>query len=359
MEMNCLMLGVGVDQIIAIEEAHKMGIKVIGFDGNPEAAGKDKCDHFEAVDIKDAGAVEEKAMAWNKKIGIDGVIAPAVEAGPAVGRVVDKLGLVGIGERVAEKLTWKEHRYILLDNLSILQPKWQWRSARVWMGGLKKNDYPIVIKPSNQSAAVGVKLIETPEQLEGEEFDVAQEYLEGWELSTEVLVFDHGQKIIATADRNYDKKLKWKPYLLEDGCQFPSKISPKIHCKINNIVDKLIRELKLSSCAIKLDLLVKDNLVYVIEVAPRLGGGKLSSVMIPNSTGINWWRLAIKLAMGLPIKAEECMPTKHLFSQLFSAQRYKFPDNPKSHKDRLGSVEVTAKTYEEAVKKAEEKVKEL
>jgi len=355
-KLNILFIGVGVDQIPAIEKAKELGLGVYGFDGNPEAKGKSLLDGFECIDIKDANAVEREARKLNKKVGIDGCMAPATEMGISAGRIIDQLSLRGIGEKVATQLTDKVMRRTLFDELGINQPLWMEASEflpSAWAN--KDNNYlPCVIKPKNQSAAVGVKLIETKEQLKEEEFDLVEEYLEGWELSTEVLVLENGMFIVANADRNYDKKLKWKPYLLEDGCQIPSKIPPRIARKIMDLIAKLVTSLSLRSCAIKLDLLIKDNLIYVIECAPRMGGGKLSSKMIPLAYGIDWWKIAIKLAMGIPLEDGELLP-KH---NKFVAQRYLFPENPKSHRDRIKDFIETGETYEEAVKNAQEKVYE-
>jgi biotin carboxylase len=343
-KLNILLMGVGVQQIPAIEKCKELGIGVYGFDGNPDAAGKPLLDGFECVDIKNPNEVERVALKLNKKVGIDGCLAPATEMGISVGRVVDKLNLRGIGEETAEMLTDKCLRNSWLLENNILFPN--------TFGSIEQ--FPVVIKPKNQSAAVGVKLIETAEQLKNEKYDIIQEYLEGWELSTEVLVLDNGMFMVANADRNYDKKLKWKPYLLEDGCQIPSKIPPRIARKVLELVSKIVKILQLRSCAIKLDLLIKDNLVYVIEVAPRLGGGRLSSDMIPLAYGIDWWKIAIKLAMGLPLE-EDLLP-KHT---KFVAQRYVFPENPKSHRDRLKDFIETGETYEEAIKNAQRKVDEF
>ena len=347
MPNNILLLGVGQDQLIMIKHARELGWGVIGFDGNPKAEGVTHCDHFVHCDIRNPDEVECYAIELNKKVGIDAVMAPATEMGISCGRVVDKLGLIGIGERTARSLTIKTQRRLEFKSLRVLQPMFDFTSCgvyqREWL------IFPCIIKPSDKMASVGVRYIENAKELaEAKDWDIVEEYLEGWELSTEVLVFN-GFFMFATADRNYDKKLKWKPQVMEDGCQFPSKISPKILKKVENIIGKLVRELKLVNCAIKLDLLVKDNLIYVIECAPRLGGGKLSSTMIPKSYGLDWWKTALKLACGIPISPEELQMKR----KIYTAQRYRFPDSPKSHKDRLSDVICEGATYEEAVTNAE------
>jgi predicted ATP-grasp superfamily ATP-dependent carboligase len=348
-KQNILLLGVGVDQIPAIEKAKKLNLGVYGFDGNSEAAGKDKLDRFVHVDIKDIDAVEKAARKLNKEVGIDGVMAPAVDIGPSVGRVVDALGLLGVGEKTALNMTDKILRRVALDEFKIPSPRWGYREekkAGEW------NIWPSVVKPRDKSAAEGVHLAKNIREV-GLNYDYLEEYLEGWEISTEVIVFQNGTFLAINADRNYDKKHKWPPYLIEDGCSLPSKLPAQMVIKINILISKLIEKFRISNCVMKLDLLIKDNIVYVLECPPRLGGGKLSSFMIEKSLGIDWWTLAIKVAMGIPITESDSKVKK----QLWCVQRHKFPEVVKSHRDRLFSVEETGTTYEEALKKAEDKVK--
>lgn len=343
---NILFLGAGKDQLPAIKKAIELGLGVYAFDGNSEAVGKEFVDGFICGNIKDLDWCKKEAVKLNKKVEIDGVMTPAVEVGPSVGRIADKLGLIGVDAHTADLMTDKVKRCQMLDTYNILQPNY-WIAPNFYSNS--EPEFPCVIKPKNKCAAEGVKLIENKEQLKNEKYDLAQEYLEGWELSTEIIIFKNQQFIYCNSDRNYDKKLKWKPYLLEDGCQIPSKIPLKIDRKIGILINKLIRIFNLSQCVMKLDLLVKDNRVYVLEAVPRLGGGKLSSIMIEKAIGIDWWKLAIKVAMDMPISQEEITPKQIKYC----AQRYLFPDNPTSHRSRIDDVIEVADTYDEAVKKAE------
>jgi len=345
MSSTILFLGVGIDQIPAIQKAKELKLKIIGFDGNPTAAGLRYCEHHEVLDIRDKDLVEKAARKWNKKVGLDGIICPATEFGPQAGRVCDVLGLNGVSEKTADLMTDKVYRRGKLGKAGIPQPRWS-PVKEGW------DIFPCVIKPRNKSAAQGVKLIENRSQLAKEEFDLVEEYIDGWEISTECVIFDN-TFICFHADRNYEFKHKYAPFMLENGCQLPSKINDRIKRKIETLIEKLISLFGLKNCVMKLDLVVRDNIVYVLECPPRLGGGKLSSHMIPLYSGIDYWKLAIKIAAGIPILTHEIIPTK----TKFVAQRYKFPEDPKSHKDRLGDVIETGDTYEEAVKKAEEAIR--
>ena len=351
-KLNILMLGLGADQLPAIKTAIELGLGVVGCDGNPEAKGLEFCDESAVLNIKNPDAVEEFAMRMNKKIGVDGVFTPAVEVGPSVGRVVDKLGLYGIGEQTAVELTDKVIRHKKFDEYKI--PSTMWAES---VGDLNPlfSEYlvkgPYVIKPKGKCAADGVQYVKDKESLLDMDYDLIEEYIKGWELSVEVLVFEPPQFIFCIADRNYEGS--YHPYMVENGCSLPSKIPPKISRKVEILIAKIIHSFKLRRCAIKLDLVIKDNVIYTLECAPRLGGGKLSSTMIKMAYGLDWWKLAIKLAMSLPIVQEEIAPVlkKHV------VQRYKFPEGEvKSNRDRLFSVECEGESFEEAENKCKEGV---
>jgi biotin carboxylase len=134
----------------------------------------------------------------------------------------------------------------------------------------------------------------------------------------------------------------------------PANLTQQMKRKIQTLIDKIVNVFQLKNCAIKLDLVIKDNIVYVLECAPRLGGGKLSSTMIPMAYGIEWWTLAVKIAMGMPINEAEIRP---LFQKAV-VQRYKFPEGEvKSNRDRLYSVECAGDSFEEALNKLKEALK--
>ena len=172
----------------------------------------------------------------------------------------------------------------------------------------------------------------------------------------EIMLIRGKDFLACISDRNYDKKLKWPPYIIEDGCSLPSKLPEKMGRKVKTLIEKLIKTFQLKHCVMKLDLICKDNIIFVIEVAPWLGGGRLSSILIPMAYDIDWWSLALKVSLDLPIKEEELNP-RHIRP---AVQRYKFPEDKlkvTSHRSRLFSVEETGDTYEEALKKCEEKIK--
>ena len=348
--MNLLLIGCGAYQVPVIDEAHKLGAKVFALDGDKDAIGLKNADYSEVCDIKNLGEIEEVAIRLNSKFNISGCMTLGVECPESVGFINDLLGLQGVGRYQAIEMVNKISRYENLNDYGIRTPKYQVSAKYIkenW------NIYPCVVKPMEGSAAAGVKYIENKFQLQDEEFDIVEEYIEGHELSTESIVLTQQLYMTYINDRNYEKKFKYKPYMIEDGFQMPSTIDQMIRAKVHTTIGKIIKCFQLEKCILKCDLIVKDNIVYVIECTPRLSGGKWCSHVITPSTGVEIVNIAVRMALGLPVYPKELIPTKNTAY----AQRYVFSDRPiKSHRDRGISFECTGKTIKEAIENAQKKV---
>lgn len=351
--MNILLIGAGKHQCVAIEEAHKLKLKVIALDQNPEAEGFKTADYKEVGDIRDFGWLEDVALKYNSEIGIDGCLACGVEVAESVGLVNDLLGLQGVGRCVASEMTNKVSRLEDLCDYGIRTPKFAVSDKNIknnW------NIFPCVVKPSRGSAAENVRYIENRFQLQAEEFDLIEEYIEGHELNTETIVLTDNLYMTYISDRNYNKKFTYKPYMIEDGTDMPSKIDDNIKNKVHHTIGKIIRCFQLEKCILKCDLIVKDNIVYVLECTPRLSGGRYCSHTVPMSTGVELLNIAIRMAVGIPVYPQELVPKKNIHV----SQRYFFEEGKdiKSHRDRGPDFIVSGRTMKEAIENAEKKVKD-
>ena len=193
----------------------------------------------------------------------------------------------------------------------------------------KKTKY--ILKPVDNSAARGVILIDRYSNLDWayrysmkyskKNYLIAEEYIDGPQLSTEGIVFNGKYIHLCSFDRNYEFIKKYKPFIIENGGSTPSLIAQKNYKKIDEALSKVVKKLKLKNGTLKGDLIIHKKKIYLLEVATRLSGGWLSSVTIPNSTGVNLIEFAIKNSLGIKIKKNEILPklNKNV------VQRYLFP----------------------------------
>ena len=91
---------------------------------------------------------------------------------------------------------------------------------------------------------------------------------------------------------------------------------------VKRIIERACAALEWDNLTVKADLVIDGNLVWVIELAPRLSGGFFASHIIPNNTGWNVIADAAALACGdkPPVRIK-----KHKKYHRPVVQRYFFP----------------------------------
>jgi hypothetical protein len=97
-QTTVLSIGAGIEQLPSIRIAQALGLSVIACDGDTLAPGKDVCDRFFPIDIKDEQAVID--LAKNTHIAFI-LPSPIGRYITTVGAVNDALGLKGISRQSA------------------------------------------------------------------------------------------------------------------------------------------------------------------------------------------------------------------------------------------------------------------
>lgn len=394
-----LFLGAGSEHQIAIKLAKKMGYKVIAADANPKAPGLKYADVAVVDDIKNI----DKMVQVGKKYRIDGVMTHAVEIPHIVSRVARALGLPGIDPKIADRTTFKYERIAYLKKAGINVPQFEvvtnLDQAKV---AAKKVGYPVVVKPTDNAGARGVKCVRNEGELEAafnESLSYKQEkskilieqFLEGYEISTESLV--HDGKIYTTGfgDRNYTRNDEFFPYFVEDGHNVPSILPAEMQKKILLETEKAINTLGITWGVAKGDILVHKGKVYILEMASRTSGGWFCAGTVPLATGVHILKSLIRMSVGDPVLEKDLKPSKNLWA----CQRYVIPTKsgkfvrisgvsearkmpgvkmlvmfkePKkgemvhkatNHAERFGQIITVGKTNEEATRFCENAIKKI
>ena len=311
-----LILGAGIEQTIAIKLAKDIGLKVIAVDGNPNALGLKIADIGINADIKDVEAMIE----IGKKYKIDGVMTHAVEIPPVVAKVAKALNLSGLDPEVAERATNKLKRIKCLTEHEVSCPKFETaKTIEEAKRKAKKIGFPCVIKPVDSAGARGVRKVKRIEEI-SEAFKEAladskrskivliEEFLEGREISTESIIYKN--RIITTGfgDRNYSRNKEFEPYFVEDGHNVPSSISEKEKEEVLKTVNSAIIALGINWGVAKGDILIKNNKVYILEMAARTSGGWFCAGTVPIATGVNILKSLIKMSVGESIEENDLKP---------------------------------------------------
>jgi len=391
-----LILGAGEEQISAISLAKQIGLFVISADANPKAPGLTLADVGISIDIKDIPSIISIA----KKYNIDGVMAHAVEIPVVIARVAQTLGLPSISPDVAENATNKFKRLECLRRANVPIPQYRCvESIEEAINTASGLGFPIVLKPTNNSAARGVIKVDSPDALPDafnftskfslENFVLIEKYIEGEELSTESLIVNGEIYTIGIADRNYDRQ-RFAPYFIENGGEMPTKINNELHQKVLKTIEAGIKAIGINWGVVKGDIIIDNDKPKILELAVRTSGGRFSSLKIPISTGVDFLGIYIRMCVGDDIDPIELKPK----CNIGIAERFIFhkpiqikiitgideaiktpevielyldkklsPGNTlppiTNHTNRYGYVVTTAPTREQAVRTAEQAIEKI
>lgn len=290
-----VLLGAGPEQSYVIKLAKDLGYRTCVLDSNPDAIGRKFSDVFINSDITSSISVLKSI----KNISVDGIFVHAIELSNVVAEVAEKLGLKGITPESAENSTNKLKRLEIFKKNKI--PCVNFGSAEKLSEGkkiAKDIGYPVVIKPIDNAGSRGVILINDELKLE-QYFDeslsncknkkqiLLEQYLEGHQISSETVIYKKRMYTTGFSDRNYEHMEKYHPYFIEDGGDMPSTINKKIKLKTIETIEKAISVLGLNFGAAKGDILIHNDIPYVIEMASRTSGGRFATHQVPASTGVN------------------------------------------------------------------------
>lgn len=395
-----MFVGGGIETLPGVETARAMGLSVIVSDKNPNSPCAKFADHFILADTYDIPATIQAVRVFcQEKSSIDGVICMATDVPLTVANVANELGIPGIpvssAKLVSDKVLMKK-----CFEANRLPISWysEINNFEDFINFIKEKGYPLVIKPVDSRGARGVLLItknidlkwayKTSLSFSPSKRVMLEQFLSGPQVSTESLVIDRKVHTIGFSDRNYEYLNKYAPHIIENGGDLPSILPINDQEKIIKVVERTAEALDISNGIIKGDMVLFRDAAYVIEVAARLSGGYFCSHEIPINTGVEFVKLAIRLAMGETIEKSSLVKLKN---QAVS-QRYFFPepgivkdleipkwikDHPRikllevrvnigdlipvatHHPSRAGLVITTGENREQAIKLAQKVVKEI
>lgn len=299
MEKNILVFGAGELQESLIKNVKKMGYRAIAIDPDPNAYAKNSADLFFEV----AGNDFLKTLEIAKKHQIRSVVTTATDNPlPMMATIAKELDLLFPSydsvNFVLDKGKFKE---ILKTNKIPCAKGAVYHVSET--PDISRLAFPLIIKPNNNSGSRGVVKCSNKKELQHELKQVSkfckddkyivEEYIKGDEISVEGLVVDGKVRIVQITD----KYTGLPPYNVEIAHVQPSRFLKRLS-DIQNILQNVIDVTGLNHCAIHPELKINSSGIFVIEIGPRLGGGYITSDLVPLSTGINIEQEMIKLSLG-------------------------------------------------------------
>lgn len=302
-----LILGGARAQVKLIETAKAMGIYVVVVGIPGEYPGYKLADKYYPVDIFD----KESVLKVCQEEQINGISMVCSDFGlQTVGYVCDILNLKGLSEKSA----------IVSSNKLLMKQEFEKKGVRTAKFRIVKSDddvkeiikqlsFPLITKSVDLQGSRGIYVSKNEKELlvnyqksineSKEDYCIIEEYIEGEEFGAQAFINDgeilfvllHGDLLYNSGQTkipigHYTPFLQKQSYLVE---------------KITALCKASIQALELNNCAVNIDIIIKDDEPYILEIAGRAGANYLPE-LVSTYLGINYYKLILLSAIGEDVK---------------------------------------------------------
>jgi len=310
-------IGGGQMQIPVVEEIKKMGYMAIVSDGDKDCACASKADIFLNVDIFDVDGHIKASEGMEETLM--GVFACGIDAPVTTSAIAKRFHLPGAQYDMAQILHDKHMFRISQKALGYLCPDFKYIAGGKSLQ-VNKVDNDLVVKPCLNSGSRGVTLISkgSPPIDVQRAIDLAhtnsrdggalvEERLNGTEHTVETLVDKDGVvHPCFITDRLFDYSMG----AMEVGLRNPSTLPPYIQRRAFKLAKDMAFDYMIDNSPLKLDIMVTENGIYVLEATTRMSGGFDCQYLVPSATGMNPIRAGLQVCLGQDVDKRLLSPSK-------------------------------------------------
>lgn len=301
MRKTLAIIGASYLQKPIAEKAKEMGLYTICFAWADGAICKDIVDEFYPISIVE----KEEILKICQQKHIDGICTIASDvAAPTVAYVANAMRLVGNDYESAIKANNKGLMREAFIKGRVPCP-WFKKISSYSELDVENLKYPIIVKPVDRSGSRGVTKIEDVEQLKKavetalkDSFSkqvMVEQFIEGREISVEFISY-HG---VHYPLQITDKVTTGAPHFVELEHHQPSTLPAELQSKIYSITKEAIDSLGLTNGATHTEYkITEDGDIYIIELGGRMGGDFIGSDLVQLSTGYDFLKGVIEVALG-------------------------------------------------------------
>ncbi len=382
-----MIVGASVLQLPAILKAKEMGLFVGVVDFNPQAVGIRYADEYYNASTMDEDAVLKAAEEFKP----DGIMTLATDMPMrGVSKASGKLHLHSISYETSFKATDKYEMIKAFKAYGVPSPWYFDVDSYEELKALEgKVSFPCIIKPTDNAGSHGVaKVHDFEELLANYEYShscsrhgkvIVEEYLDGPEVSVEVMVVKGTVHILQITD----KITTGSPHFVEMGHTQPSRLPEETQQKIRSVAEAACKSLGLDKGPAHVEMKVTSRGPVMIELGARMGGDNITTHLVPLSTGIDMVGATIRVALGenpdieptfncgsairyfeIPFGTIESIEGIDEAKKMPGVQQITFTKSVgeestpiECSNDRIGFVIAQGETAEDAAKKCEEAMK--
>ena len=123
---------------------------------------------------------------------------------------------------------------------------------------------------------------------------IVEEYLQGSEVSVEVMVIDGEVHILQVTD----KLTTGAPHFVEMGHSQPSRLRNEDIKAIRDLAARAVKSVGIDNGPAHVEIMLTDKGPKMIELGARMGGDCITTHLVPLSTGIDMVKATIQIALG-------------------------------------------------------------
>lgn len=285
-----------------ILKAKSLGYETHVFAWKDGAVGEKTADYFYPISIVEKDEILEKC----KEIGIDAIATIASDlATVTVNYVANKMGLPGNSLECTKKSTNKYEMRKAFKEAGVATPKFETVASTNDIDKLSNMEYPLIVKPTDRSGSRAITKIYKKEELEKaiskaiensfEKKAIVEEYIEGNEFSAEGITYNGEHKFL-TITR---KATTGAPHFIETGHIEQAGLSKDMEEKVYKELTKALTALEITNSATHSEFkITPSGDVRIIEIGARMGGDCIGSDLVQISTGYDFVKMVIDVAMG-------------------------------------------------------------
>ena len=291
-----------------ILKAKSLGYETHVFAWEEGAVGKDTADYFYPVSIIE----KENILEVCKNIKPDGVCSIASDlASITVNYVAEKLGLPC--NRIEDTLM-QTNKYAMRTALSkagIPCPKFVLVKENFDKSVLDEFNYPIIVKPTDRSGSRNIMKLDSINGVETavkeacqtsfEHKAIIEEYIYGDEYSIETISYKGEHHYLATTK----KYTTGAPHFVEIGHSQPSRFPKEDVEEIKDLAGRAALAVGIKNGPAHAEIILTKNGPKMVEIGARMGGGCITTHLVPLSTGISMTKATIQTALGEPTDIEQ------------------------------------------------------
>ena len=296
-------IGASYLQLPLAKKAKEMGLRTICFAWADGAVCKDEVDVFYPISIVE----KEQILEICQKEQIAGICTIASDvAAPTVAYVAEQMGLIGNSYECALRANNKYLMRQAFTKSGVPCPQYWCHTEQ---SPLHHTPYtihlPLIVKPSDRSGSLGVMKVDRETDLipaikAAQEYSfkheaMVEQFIEGREISVEFISYNGVHYPLQITD----KVTTEAPHFVELAHHQPADLTKAQYEEIYDLTKRALTALGVTNGASHSEYrITKEGRIYVMEIGARMGGDFIGAAMVQLSTGYDFVKGVIEVALG-------------------------------------------------------------